>query len=187
MHLGTVLPLLIEEIGGDIDFVILDTIHCLPGELLDFIAVLPYLKDGAVVVLHDIRFHQRFINYNIYNATCTLFSTVTANKFFNYQPGEVDLIYNYPDIGAFQINEQTRANIENVFLALTQSWVYFPTREYLRAYYKIYQKHYSADLCKIYEEALKMNFLKLREKNAIKDYKNGRLNEINILGDAFFE
>ncbi|MBQ4402827.1 MAG: class I SAM-dependent methyltransferase [Selenomonadaceae bacterium] len=53
-HIGKVLPQIIDEIGGDIDFVILDTVHNLPSEVLDFIAMLPYLKVGAVVVLHDV-------------------------------------------------------------------------------------------------------------------------------------
>lgn len=42
----------------DIDFLILDTVHSLPGELLDFILCFPYLKKGATVVLHDIRLNH---------------------------------------------------------------------------------------------------------------------------------
>lgn len=38
---------------SDIDFLILDTVHDAPGEILDFLAFLPYLADDAVVVLHD--------------------------------------------------------------------------------------------------------------------------------------
>jgi len=42
-HLGKVLPQVIDEIGGGIDFVVLDTVHKLPGEVLDLLAMLPYL------------------------------------------------------------------------------------------------------------------------------------------------
>lgn len=35
--LGKAIPFVLERIGKDIDFLILDTAHCLPGELLDFI------------------------------------------------------------------------------------------------------------------------------------------------------
>lgn len=45
-HLGKFLPQIIDGIGGNIDFVILDTRHTMPGEGLDFLAVLPYLKIG---------------------------------------------------------------------------------------------------------------------------------------------
>ena len=51
---GGILPEFIYEIGSDIDFVILDTVHRLPGEILDFLCVLPFLSENAVVVLHDI-------------------------------------------------------------------------------------------------------------------------------------
>ena len=42
-----------EEIGGDIDFCLIDTTHAVPGEILDFLMVLPFLKEHAVVVFHD--------------------------------------------------------------------------------------------------------------------------------------
>lgn len=45
-----------NEIGHGIDMLILDTIHYLPGELLDFLVCLPYLSRQAVVILDDLTF-----------------------------------------------------------------------------------------------------------------------------------
>ena len=42
-----------EQVGGDIDICLIDTVHANPGEFLDFLIVLPYLKKNAVLVLHD--------------------------------------------------------------------------------------------------------------------------------------
>lgn len=53
-HLGNFLPNYLEEIGNEIDFVILDTVHAVPGEILDFLCVYPFLNKDAVVVFHDI-------------------------------------------------------------------------------------------------------------------------------------
>ena len=39
--LGCILPEVIDQIGKDIDFVVLDTVHSLPGELLDILCILP--------------------------------------------------------------------------------------------------------------------------------------------------
>ena len=39
--LGNYLPTFLDEIGQEIDFLILDTVHYMPGELLDFLAVMP--------------------------------------------------------------------------------------------------------------------------------------------------
>lgn len=43
-----------ENIGKEIDMVLIDSAHFEPGEILDFIIVLPFLKQEAIVVMHDI-------------------------------------------------------------------------------------------------------------------------------------
>ena len=48
----------IDAIGTDIDFVVLDSAHLLPGELLSFIVLLPYLHEHSVLFLHDISLHM---------------------------------------------------------------------------------------------------------------------------------
>lgn len=59
---GKFAPHCLPVIGEDIDFLILDTVHSLPGELLDFLACYPYLKRGSVVILHDIALNH--LSYN---------------------------------------------------------------------------------------------------------------------------
>ncbi len=155
-HLGTYLPQVIDGIGGNIDFVILDTMHSMPGEALDFLAVLPYLTAGATVVLHDVSLNQISKNVNAH-ATTVLFSSVTAEKFLNLTMDFNNTKFNYPNIGAFQINQQTRDNIENVFLTLILRWAYMPSQGELNLYLGHYKKHYPKELCAIYIEAIKMN------------------------------
>ena len=152
-HLGKILPQVIDEIGGGIDFVILDTVHKLPGELLDFLAVLPYLMDNAVVVLHDVSLHQ-YTHCENDNATGILFGAVTAEKFLNFQTDEY--FFRYPNIAAFRINEQTTLNIENVFIALTLRWYYFPDEQVV-VYRQHYRRFYSDALCEIFQDAVDMN------------------------------
>ena len=43
-----------EEIGDNIDMVFIDTAHFEPGEIMDFLIVLPFLKENAIVAFHDI-------------------------------------------------------------------------------------------------------------------------------------
>ena len=153
-HLGTILPQVIDEIG-DVDFVILDTTHKLPGELLDFLAVLPYMPEGALVVLHDVSLHQ-FTNCEKADATGILFGAVTAEKFLNFQADEC--VFRYPNIAALRVNKQTAANIENVFLSLILRWDYFPD-EQIKIYRQLYRRFYSDALCEIFQEAVDMNGL----------------------------
>lgn len=157
MHIGKFLPQVIDEIGGDIDLVILDTVHSMPGEGLDFLAVLPYLKDGAIVVLHDVAYNQIKIQNANGHATTVLFSAVTAEKFLNFIPDNGNCKFIYPNIAAFQINEQTAANIENVFLTMILRWIYLPSQGEVNLYRVHYQRHYPPELCAIFNEAVKMN------------------------------
>ena len=158
-HLGKFLPQVIDEIGGDIDFVILDTVHMLPGEVLDFIAVLPYLKIGSVVVLHDVVLNQQYQERESYFATGALFSAVSAENFLNFDEQGA---YRYPNIGAFKITEQTKPYIDNVFLALVLCWMYLPSPAELGLYYQLYRKFYPIDLCEIFKETIDMNTRRLR-------------------------
>lgn len=57
LYTGGTTAKFIEQIGGDIDLCLIDTVHANPGEFLDFLIVLPYLKKNAIVVLHDTCFH----------------------------------------------------------------------------------------------------------------------------------
>lgn len=114
---GKVLPERFEEIGEGIDFLILDTAHKLPGEVLDFLAVLPLLKENAIVVLHDIALHH-FGARNCL-ATNVLFNSVTADKFLNNAE-------EFPNIAAFRVNEDTKKYILSVFYSLTLPWEYIP-------------------------------------------------------------
>ena len=38
----------------DIDFAIIDKAHFEPGEILNFLLVLPFLKEEALIIFHDI-------------------------------------------------------------------------------------------------------------------------------------
>jgi predicted O-methyltransferase YrrM len=54
LYKGNIAAKYMEEIGSDIDMVIIDSAHFEPGEILDFIMVLPFVNEGAVIVIHDI-------------------------------------------------------------------------------------------------------------------------------------
>lgn len=160
-HVGKFLPQIIDSIGSDIDFVILDTVHFIPGEALDFLAMLPYLKPNAVVVLHDVALNQ-YKHQSFWREACAtgaLFSAVTADKFLNFVPLDAagNIRSSYPNIAAVRINEQTRANIENVFLLFTLNWHYAPSEAEIKIYREFYHRHYSQNLVDIFNETVKMN------------------------------
>ena len=147
------MPEFLDKIGGDIDFLILDTTHYLPGELLDFLASMPRLKNNAIVVLHDVILNHTSIQTNAY-ATQVLFSSVVGEKIICMGDSNP---YNYPGIGIFKINEDTKRYIENVFYALKVSWGYLPDLVHLESYREWITKYYKKELIEEFEIAVKMN------------------------------
>ncbi len=151
MLLGKYLPEWLDHIGGDIDFVILDTVHHLPGEILDFLAVLPYLKDEAIVVLHDVALQHAIAEKD---TTCfvnqILFTTACAHKFLNNDES-------YPNIAAFKVDADTRCRVQDFFSALTITWYYIPGDEELELYRNFYKRHYSEKELLLFDQAVDMN------------------------------
>ena len=141
----------LDTIGKDIDLLILDTIHSLPGELLDFLACYPFLRKGSVVVLHDIA-GNHYCNSVQEFATKLLFDTVVAEKYISIQEDDI-----FPNIGAFKINDDTDKYIDNIFSALTITWNYMPREQELYLYKSFYERYYTFDDLKLFDISVRLN------------------------------
>lgn len=143
-----------EEIGADIDFCLLDTNHVLPGELLQFFAVYPYLKAGACLALHDIslNFHpglpEPITSYRYASYSNKLLFCALASK-CKMLP-KVD----WPNIGALVIDDETRRGIDSTFFALGISWFYNPG-SILNKYEDFINRHYDSFCQTIFKGCIK--------------------------------
>lgn len=151
LYTGKIAIEFLEEIGKDIDFLILDTVHRLPGEMLDFLACYPFLRKGSIIALHDIAANHYGSNVNSF-ATKLLFDTVVAEKYIEIRNNDV-----FPDIGAFMINDDTDKYIDTVFSALTITWSYIPQEQELYLYKNFYEKYYTHESVKLFDEAVRLN------------------------------
>lgn len=151
VFLGNYFPEVVAEIGNDIDFVVLDSAHCLPGELLDFLAVFPFLKPHACVVLHDIILNH--IENPAAIATQLLFDVVVAEKYLMKDVSRED---GSPNIGAFVINDDTYKYIADMFRALNVTWHYLPDERVYEQHIKCFEDSYPADLVKLAKDAYKI-------------------------------
>ena len=156
LHLGVDVAEIIEDqIKDGIDFLLLDTAHVHPAETLSFLSVLPYLKDDAVVVLHDVNlFTDPAPAHSKSYATKLLLDIVVADKVTlkDFKDG-----YIYPNIAAFQINEDTRKYISDVFRSLFFPWGMEVSERVLQATEKIFQEKYPAELHTLYLKSIKQN------------------------------
>lgn len=151
-YYGAMLPAYIDNIGGDIDFLVLDTAHTLPGEILDFLLVLPFLKKKATVVLHDIMMPLLGDN-PMACATNTLIGAVGADKYLYF----MDNCAGVENIGAFTLSQETVSNVENVFWMLLMRWSYGLTKAQEEEYHRYFSRYYNADCLRLFESALNLN------------------------------
>ena len=118
VYLGKDISEVIEAIGGGIDFLVLDTAHIHPVETLNFLCTLPYLAEGAIVVLHDISLHLQKKGFATASYACRLlYATVAAEKIIpaeRYAP--------HANIGAYRICADTLKYAKNLFLSLYLPW-----------------------------------------------------------------
>jgi len=132
----------IEKIGNGIDMVIIDTTHRLPGEILDFLCVIPFMNEGGIVVLHDVNF-----NYNksfssdpfmvlisdVRISTKMIMACASGEKYINSNNRSLS------NIGAIKISDETRKNVEELFMLLTATWDYQLDNTMIVQYMNIYE------------------------------------------------
>ena len=168
--LGDTIASYIEKIGAGIDFVILDAMHTLPGEILDFLTVFPFCTSDAVFVIHDVNLNYysalsdeisriRFSSENI--ATKLLFASIVADKYMNNVNDNIAVI---------RLNKDSRRYIDNIFYALTMNWSYMPTQNNLNEYMEIIRKYYAAKEMEILEKALQQNRVLMERQSCLLNY-----------------
>ena len=157
--LGQYLPEIIDDIGNDIDFVILDTVHAAPGELLDLLVVLPYMKEGGVVCFHDMALdHNAICTSNSY-INKLLFDVASSEaKYLNISgQADNDRAMGFPNIGAFEVDETTWDHIYDLFSCFSFPWQYMPDDSELELYEKKYLELYSEEEVRFFRWALSLN------------------------------
>ena len=123
------------------DFVLLDTMHVSPGEILNWIEVLPFLNENAIVVIHDIFSHfWSTRNYKFYPSCINLIPTLYGDKvFLRLDNG------NMSNIGAVFLYPNQEEHYLDYFLLLLNFWEYIPKEEQLNDLRIFIQKYYKDD------------------------------------------
>lgn len=157
----------IDKIGRNIDFFLLDTTHRLPGEILSFLVVLPYLKNNACFMVHDICLHTNFVlnhkkNPTTSNATFVDYHTYCTTLLFAAISSNTKILLPPPaplsNIGAMFIDkQQVYKDINPIFHLLFIPWAYLPGDRILNSTRKIIQKHYSDLQLRLFDEAVEYN------------------------------
>jgi len=143
------------------DFVVLDTAHLLPVETLNFLTILPFLAEDAVIVLHDIG--QQFSQYmplfpKLWIGNKLLMDNIVAefktflqhSEYNDYNPQIIS------NIVAIQLNNDTRKYIGNVFSSLNFPWGCDPS-DSINTVTQIIEKYYEEPEIKIFKNSILRN------------------------------
>lgn len=144
----------IEEIGGDIDFVIIDTGEDLPGELLTLIALVPLLAGKAHVLLHNIgldiatgRARKDFLHFSQVCACKIAFSSIISRH--KYVP---DMPFANISCAVFE-KELREDTIHSIFHNLSIPWSVYPG-DLIPLYQDFISQYYDSKLLQLFNDIL---------------------------------
>ena len=152
---GNIVPEFIETIGDNIDLALLDTTHVEPGEILDFLLVLPFLKEQAIIIFHDIHLqitHSKDERMRDEVAPYIIFNLVRGEKFFPSGPGVLN-----KDIGAVILEPNQKRFIHDYCRALAGQWNYFLEEKHVISVQNYFKKYYDEECQAILKESMDFN------------------------------
>lgn len=137
LYTGKFLPEIIEDLNVEFDFCFLDTVHVLPGELLDYLVVLPFMSEASIIAMHDTSLY-----YQVEDALATrvLFDVCVGKKIIPPQHTQNDA-----NLSAFQITKDTYTHVGNIFSALYMPWRQFITAGQFHIYHDFFKKYYGEE------------------------------------------
>ena len=170
LFLGNMSSKILSKLNLKYDFLFLDSAHVTPGEYFNIIEVLPFLKENAIIVLHDIVWHFYKIlktdiqsNQLIHPTQINLMSTLIGKKIL--LKSNTNTLLN---IGAVFLDKNQKKYYLNYFLLLLNVWSYMPTDKQLEDLREFIIKYYNNSLfLRIYDNAVDFNkriFKKLNKK-----------------------
>ena len=152
---GDVAAQFMDKIGKNIDLAMIDTSHFEPGEILDFIMILPFLKEEAIVIIHDID-HQittskrKDMRYEW--APYLIFNIIRGEKYLPSGRGILN-----KDIGAIKLEKNQKKFIHDYCRALGGQWEYFPEEEHIKTIKNFFRAHYDNFCFNVLEESIEFN------------------------------
>ena len=146
------------------DFVIIDTSHTMPGEVLNIIEVLPFLEENAIIIFPNLLSHMKNVynNFNITSNNNILKSTPTSVLLMSSLVGKKKIIYNknkiMGNIGIIFLEKNQEKYYQNYFLLLLCLWENMLTDEQIFQMRLFIEKYYKNEECiNIFENAILYN------------------------------
>ena len=126
------------DLNMKFDFALIDTVHVSPAEIINFIEVLPFLNENAIVVIHDLIWHFWYSNNNKFFPSCiSLIPALFGDKvLIHRKDGDM------PNMGAVFLYSNQEEHYLDYFLLLMNFWEYIPSEEQINDLRIFIQKYY---------------------------------------------
>jgi predicted O-methyltransferase YrrM len=155
LYTGNIAANFIEEIGDNIDMVFIDSAHFEPGEILDFLVILPFVKEEAIIGFHDIG-NQITSGWEKNKrkewAPYLIFNIIKGQKFL---PSGKNILTQ--DIGVIKLERNQKKYIHDYFRALGGQWQYFPKEKHIKIIKSLFNKYYDDECLTIFNETVEFN------------------------------
>lgn len=155
LYTGNIAANFIEEIGDNIDMVFIDSAHFEPGEILDFLIILPFVKERAIIGFHDIGNQITFgweKNKRKEWAPYLIFNIIKGQKFL---PSGKNILTQ--DIGVIKLERNQKKYIHDYFRALGGQWQYFPKEKHIKIIKSLFNKYYDNECITMFDETVEFN------------------------------
>ena len=143
------------------DFVFLDTAHRAPGELLNFIEILPFLNENAIIVLHDILIHFDIKNI-LYPSNSLLYPIIYGDKLLLKKKND-----SIESIGAVFLYSNQEKHYLDYFFSLLNFWQYMPSEKEINDLRLFIKKYYKKNIYLFI-----FNVAVIKNKISIKNHNN---------------
>ncbi len=146
-------PEVIEQIGKEIDIVVILPSPTPQKNILDFLSVHPFLsQDSFVCFINNKKSNiTEEGNYSFNNA---LINSIVAD---NIIPLDLNSDTNISNIRILKVTNDTFKYIENCFFSLNSRWFITPNDKLMAKYRDLFSRKYNAELLKIFDFIIEHN------------------------------
>ena len=127
-----------------IDICFIDTAHFNPGEHLNILEILPFMKKNAIIIYHDTAYHTLHMETGTTN--CVSINTLNGKRILLKSEKTNGL----PNIGAVILDENIENMLFPLFSNLSLKWSYKISDDDFIEMFKHFSRYYSQDLVQIY-------------------------------------
>ena len=155
----------LDKLNLKFDFLLLDTAHFSPGELINIIEILPFLEESAIIVLHDIFYHLPSNHYYIpkenkfHPSNILLMTSLYGDKvIIERNDRKLD------NIGAIRLYPNQKKYYLNYFILLLTPWEYMPKENHIRDLRKFIKKYYKKEIyLNLFNKAVEENRIYIKK------------------------